>query len=54
MNEKTAVELEAEIETYRKEMKSLKDKGKNWEAFPIALLIDVLERDLQKRKEYEK
>jgi hypothetical protein len=54
MNEKTTVELEEEIETYCKEIKSLKDKGKNWEAFPIALLLDVLERDLQKRKEREK
>ena len=54
MSEKTAVELEAEIETYRKEMQSLKDKGKTWEAFSIALLIDVLERDLQKRKESDR
>lgn len=51
MTEKSIDELEAEIKILRKEMKSLKEKGKAWDALPIALLINVLERDLKKQKE---
>ena len=51
MSEDTIDELEAEIKTLRKEMKSLKEKGKAWDALPIALLISALERDLKKQKE---
>jgi len=53
MSEKTIEELETEIQYYRKEMKSLKETGKMWDAFPIALLLDLLERDLKKLKERE-
>jgi len=54
MTEKIIAELEAEIKTLRKKMKSLKEKGKVWDAIPIALLINVLERDLKEQEESEK
>ena len=54
MSEKSIKELETEIQSWRKKLGYLVDKGKTWDAVPIALLINVLERDLKEQKEREK
>lgn len=53
MSEMTIKELESEIQSLRKELSYYVDKGKTWDAFPIALLIGALEHDLEKKKERE-
>jgi len=51
MNAKSDEELEAEIKSLREDMRRMRSKGKSWDAFTVALLLDMLERDLKKRKE---
>ena len=51
MTAKSDEELEAEIKSLREDMRSMRSKGKTWDAFAVALLLDMLERDLKKRKE---
>jgi len=51
MKAKSDEELEAEIKSLREDMRRMQSKGKSWDAFTVALLLDMLERDLKKRKE---
>ena len=51
MTAKSDEELEAEIKSLREDMRRMRSKGKSWDAFAVALLLDMLERDLKKRKE---
>ena len=53
MTAKSIEDLEKEIESLREDMKRMRAKGRDWDAFQIALLIDMLERDLKQRKKVQ-
>lgn len=46
-------ELQTEIQSLKKEIDRLVSKGRDWDAFPLALLADALQNDLNKRKRME-
>lgn len=45
--------LQTEIQSLKKEIDRLVSKGRDWEAFPLAILADALQNDLNKRKRME-